>query len=264
MKNIYTLISLAMLSLLFVGCEKDNDPNYEELLQGTWVNTMVNEQAVLTDETFTMEFKSDNTELYSSGFQLDDNNKSWLENSNYTYSISGSLITIDGTDMLGNTYHMVFNILSLNEDVLTYSIQTFMLNGELIANTNTYSCKKVNEVFSTEFTGIWYGRCTTVGSADSLFYYWECLDGGEYYYYYQDENGNWIKKLETGSHYFLYGQLMAGNYSYDILGGGTGLTFECWNFTIAGNYMVWTGLRENNITITYEMERVSSLPETLR
>lgn len=267
MKNIklnFTIIIVFItISLAFVSCKKDNHPNYEELLQGTWVNTMVNEQPVLTDETFTMEFKAENTQLYSSGFQLDENNKSWLENSNFTYSISGSLIIIDGTDMLGNSYHIVYNILSINEYTLTYSVQTFTMNDEEIANTNIYSCKKVTEDFSTEFVGIWYGRCTTVGNADSLFHYWECTDNGDYYYYYQDENGNWVKKIETGSNYFLYGQLMAGNYSFDIVGGGTGLTFECWDFTLDGNKMVWTGLRENNITITYEMEKVSSPLETL-
>jgi hypothetical protein len=154
MKRINILFSFAMVIMLFLGCSKNDDPNFADLLQGTWVNTMVNEQAVLTDETFTMEFKSDNTELYSSGFQLDENNKSWVENINYTYSINGNLINIDGVDVLGNTYHMIFNILSLNEDILTYSIQTFTLNGDLIANTNIYSCKKVTEDFSVEFTGI--------------------------------------------------------------------------------------------------------------
>jgi len=264
MKKNIILLSLAIITMLFVGCEKDNDPNYGELLLGTWVNTMVNEQAVLTDATFAMEFSSGNTQLYASGFQLDENNRSWQENGNYNYSISGSLINIDGTDGLGNSYHMVFNILSLNDDILTYSIQTFTLNGEVIANVNTYSCKKVAEDFSAEFTGIWFGQCTTVGNADSLYHYWEYFDDGNYNYYYQDENGNWIKKEDNEGRYFLYGQLCASNYSHDILTGGTGLAFECWNFTIVGNNMVWTGLRENNVTITYEMEKVPSPPETLQ
>lgn len=95
--------------------------------------------------------------------------------------------------------------------------------------------------------------CFTIGN----------LDVGEYSYYYQDENSNWIKKEEIGSCYFLYGQLMAGNFSYDMQNGCTGLTFECWNFTMDRNNMVWTGLRENNITFTYEMVKVDLPPETL-
>lgn len=173
MKNFNLLFSLSLIAMLLGGCAKDDDPNYAELLQGIWVNTLVDDQPILTDATFTMEFSSDNTELYASGFQLDESNSSWQENSNYTYSISGNLINIDGVDELGNLYHMVFNILSLTEEMLSYSVQTFMLNGEAITDANTYACKKVTEDFSTEFAGIWYGRCTTVGNADSLFHYWE-------------------------------------------------------------------------------------------
>jgi hypothetical protein len=263
MKIFNTLFILTLITILFSGCAKDDDPNYAELLKGTWANTMVNEQAVLTDATFIMEFKSDNTELYASGFQFDENNKSWQENSSYTYSISESLISIDGTDVLGDSYHMVFKILSLNHEILTYSVQTFTLNGDEIADTNTYACERVTNDFSTEFTGVWYGRCTTEGTADSLYHYWEYFANGTYNYYYQDENSNWINKEDNEGHYFLYGQLMASNYSHDLLSGGTGLAFECWNYTLDGNNMVWTGLRENNVTITYEMEKVPSPPETL-
>lgn len=263
MKKINMLFILTLIPILFGGCAKDDDSNYAELLKGTWVNTMVNEQTVLTDATFIMEFKSDNTELYASGFQLDENNKSWQENSSYTYSINKNLISIDGTDVMGDSYHMVFKILSLNHEILTYSVKTFTVNGEVIADTDTYTCKKITNDFSTEFTGVWYGRCTTEGSADSLYHYWEYFADGTYDYYYQDENSNWINKEDNEGHYFLYGQLMASNYSHDILSGGTGLAFECWNYTLDGNNMVWTGLRENNVAITYEMEKVPSPPETL-
>ncbi|NLO69889.1 MAG: hypothetical protein GX102_02840 [Porphyromonadaceae bacterium] len=263
MRKLRILFSFALPALLFGGCTKDEEPNYAELLKGTWVNTLVNEQPVLTDATYVMEFKSDNTELYATGYQLDENNKSWRVSSNYTYNINGNLVYIDGTDVLGDSYRMVLKILSLKQEILTSSVQTFILNGEAITNTNTYSSQKVSDDYSDEFTGIWYGRCTTEGSPDSLYHYWEYFDDGTYNYYYQYENSNWIKKEDNEGHYFLYGNLMASNYSHDLLSGGTGLAYECWNFTIDGNKMIWTGLRENNITITYEMEKVQSPPETL-
>jgi hypothetical protein len=263
LRKLSILFSLALPALLFGGCTNDEETNYAELIKGTWVNTLVNEQPVLTDAAYVMEFKSDNTELYATGYQLDKNNKSWRVSSNYTYNIKGNLVYIDGTDVLGDSYHMVLKILSLKQEILTSSVQTFILNGEAITNTNTYSCQKVSDDYSDEFTGIWYGRCTTEGSADSLYHYWEYFDDGTYNYYYQDENSNWIKKEDNEGHYFLYGNLMASNYSHDLLSGGSGLAYECWNFTIDENKMVWTGLRENNITITYEMEKVQSPPETL-
>ena len=264
MKKINILFFLAMISLLFVACKKDDGPNYTELIQGVWVNTMVNEQAVLTDDSFSMEFKSDNTELYAIGFQLDENNKSWQENNSYTYSVSGNLIIIEGSDALGNSYEMVFNITSINGEVLTYSVQSFLVNGNAFPITDTFTCTKVASDFSNAFEGVWYGHSTTVGNADSLYHYWEYFDDGTYNYYYQDENSNWIKKSDNEGRYFLYGDLLATNYSHDLISGGTGLAFECWNFVMNGDNMLWTGLRENNILINYEMEKVASPPETAR
>ncbi len=260
MKTLNLLFTLALIAILFGGCAKDDDPSYQELLKGTWVNTLVNNQAVLTDATFMMEFKSDNTQLYASGFELDENNNSWRENNTYTYSINGSQIIIDGTDVLGNITHLVFEIQSLDQENLTYKIQTFTMNGEAFDDNKTYTCKRVTDDYGTEFTGVWYGRCTTEGTADSLYHYWEYFANGTYNYYYQDENSNWIMKSDNEGRYFLYGQLMASNYSNDLISGGTGLAFECWNFTLNEDKMVWTGLRENNVTITYEMEKVSSPP----
>ncbi|MDD3011677.1 MAG: hypothetical protein PHU97_10215 [Bacteroidales bacterium] len=264
MKNFNRWYLYALIALLFSGCTKDDEPDYADLIQGQWVNTLINGQTVLTDATFVMEFKSDHTELYASGFQWDENNKSWEENSSYTYSIKENLITIDGTDVLDDSYHMVFKILSLSQEVFTYSIPEFTLNGEEIADTQTYSCVRVENENHTEFPGVWYGHCITEGSADSLYHYWHYFADGTYDYYYQDGNSNWIKKTDNNGHYYLYGQLMASNYSHDLLLGGTGRAYECWNFTLDGNTMVWTGWRENGVTITYEMEKVASPPETLK
>jgi len=264
MKKLTVLVGLSLLTLLFVGCKKDEQPNYAELIRGTWVNTLVNEMPILTDATFVMEFKAGNIELYAAGFQLDDNNKSWKENNTYTYSISGDFITIDGTDVLNNSYHLVFKIILLNQGTLSYAVQTFAINGTDLPNDNSYTCEKVTRDFSDDFTGVWYGHCTSGITADPLYHYWEYFADGSYNYYYQDENSNWIKKADNEGHYFIYGQLFASNYTNDLISGDTGLAFECWDFTLDGNNMTWTGLRENNTTVTYEMEKVPAPPVTIQ
>ncbi|MBU2553435.1 MAG: hypothetical protein KKF98_03180 [Bacteroidetes bacterium] len=264
MKKIKTLFSLTLLVMLVGGCAKNDSPNYAELLNGTWVNTLVNEQLVLPDDTFIMELKADHSEMYATGYQVDENNKMWEEGSNYSYSLNGNLVTIEGNDVHGNTYYMEFNILLLNQEEFTYKEQIYKLNGETVGDVATYTCKRVTQDFSAEFIGVWYGRCTSEGTTDSLYHYWEYFADGSYNYYYQDENSNWIKKSDNEGRCFLYGNLMASNYSNDLISGDTGLAYECWNFSLDGNNMVWTGLRENNVTITYEMEKVSSPPETLQ
>lgn len=257
------LFSLVLSALLFGGCTKEDDPNYAELLKGTWVNTRVNDNPVLTDGTFVMEFKSDKTELYAAGFQLNENNKSWEENATYTYDIDGDRLSINGTDVLGNVTQIEFKIQAIHHETLTFTVSKFSVNGDELPNNNTFSCQKVTNDYSHEFAGVWYGRCTTEGATDSLFHYWEYFDDGTYNYYYQDQTKNWVKKSDNEGRYFLYGNLMASNYSHDLLSGGTGLAFECRNFTLDENKMVWTGLRANNGIITYEMEKVSSAPEIL-
>ena len=110
-----TPISLIMMGLFVMAvfavtsCDNNNEPsddNNAELIIGTWVNTMVNNQDVLTDATFVLEFKLDNTESHNIGIEIDENNKSWQENSANTYSVSGDMISIDGSDNLGNAIHM--------------------------------------------------------------------------------------------------------------------------------------------------------------
>jgi hypothetical protein len=259
-----TIIASIAISLVFVSCEKDDNLNYSELLKGTWVNTMINDQAVLTDASFIMELRSDNTELYAIGILLDENNKSWQETTSNTYSVSGDMIIIDGSDELNNSKHLEFEIQTLDDKTLVYTVLVFTINGEVVSDENTYTFKKFTNDYSTDFTGVWYGHCTTESNTDSLFHYWEYFDDGNYNYYYQNENSKWIKKSDNEGRYFLYGNLMASNYSNDLINGGKGKAFECWNFTLDVNNMVWTGLRENNVTITYEMEKVSSAPETMQ
>lgn len=264
MKAFNLLFSLLFSVLLLVGCATDDEPNYAELLKGTWINTLINGQPLLTDETFVMELKPDNTEMYAIGFQLDENNKSWIEGVDYTYSIVGDHIVINGTDVLGNAMQMEFKIESLTDETLTFTVPTFKVNNVEVPNDRTFTCKKITDDYRTAFTGVWYGRCTTEGTADSTYHYWEHLADGRYFYYYQDENDNWIKKTDNEGRYYLYGNLMACNYTNDLLTGGTGKVFECWHFTIDGSKMVWTGLRENAMTITYEMDKVPSAPQTIQ
>jgi hypothetical protein len=261
MKKIYIIVCIALLGVLFTACNKDKQVDYSLLLQGTWVNTLVNDQSVLTDKTYIMELKSDGTEMYATGYSLDENNKTWKENSAYQYTIKGDIIHISGADIDGNKIQSKFKIQSLADDVLKITVEEFSSNGKLIPDNNTYTLIKVKSDHKEAFTGVWYGKCTTPGAVDSLYHYWEYFEDGSFNYYYQDKDNKWIKKSDNQGRYFLYGQLMVSNYSHDLLSGGQGLAFEGWNFSIKDNKMIWTGLRENNVTVTYEMEKVSALPK---
>jgi len=260
-KNIlFFLAFFAVISVVTSGCKKDSDPNYGELLLGTWINTHVNDESVLTDDTFILEFLSNQTEVYSIGIQLDENNKTWMENDAYTYAVQGDVIVIDGSDTFGSVYHMEFKIKSLDNQWLSYSVEKFTIDGEAFPNTNTYICSKVTDDFSSEITGTWLGDCTSIACSDTTSHYWEYFADGSYNYYFQDVAGNWIKKLDNEGRYFLYGHLLVSNYTNDLVAGGMGKAFECWDFDIVDDRMVWNGWRKNGRVVSYEMNRVDGPP----
>lgn len=261
--SILNIVVLLFLSIIPVACSEDETPVEAVItrnLIGKWVNTEVNNEAILTDAAYISEFRIDYVEMYAVGFQLDDSNKTWMENSSYTYSVRDKNIIIDGTDVLNKKYHMVFNVINLDENTFTYSISAFTIDGVDYPNTNTYTCKKITDDYSSKFVGVWYGKCTSGNNNDTAYHYWEYFSDGTFNYYYQDSTNKWIKKTDNEGGYYLYGNLFVSNYTNDLNSGGTGKAYECWNFSINGDTMTWTGLRENNKTVTYEMTRFDNPP----
>ena len=238
----YGILCLIILSFLFSACSKDSNPaesqkTYSEMAQGKWVNTMINDKPVQTDSSFIMELRSDNIEMYATGTKLDENNISWIEGTGYIYSVTGDVITIKGTNITGSSVNMNLKILSLDESTLRYSVSSFSIGGVSYPDSKIYTCKKTSEDCSTKFTGIWYGKSTSGNTGDVNCHYWEYFNDGTYNYYYQDGSGNWIKKSDNEGRYFLYGGFFVSNYSNDLVSGGTGKAYECWNFTIKSDTM---------------------------
>ncbi|MDD4603475.1 MAG: hypothetical protein PHF97_06675 [Bacteroidales bacterium] len=199
-------------------------------------------------------------ENYATGFQLDENNRSWIENDNYNYTVDGNRIIIDGMNNIGNHFHMEFEIQSVDEHTLIYSVSKFMIDNVEYPDPKTYINKRVTADFSKWLVGTWYGKSTTPGSADSSYHYWEYLTDGSFNYYYQDKEGNWINKPDNEGFYFLYGNLLASNFTNDLLSGATGKAFECWNISITGDTMFWNGLRSNGLITSFRMEKVAGPP----
>lgn len=252
------LIAVVLLALVF-GCKKEDDPDYTALIRGVWVNTQVNDLPVLTDLAFVMEFKADFTEMYASGIVINDSNRTWVENDQFTYTIEENRLLINGANDEGNVFSMEFEILHVDETSLKYVVTKFMVDNVLYPDTKTYTCKRVTKDLKEQFEGTWYGRSTTPGS-DSSYHYWDYHADGTYDYYYQDNTNQWIKKQDNDGRYYLYGDYMATRYTNDLLSGAFGKAYECWNIRIEGNTMYWTGLRSEGTTTTFEMERVAGPP----
>lgn len=254
------LLSGILISLLFLSCKKDKETDYASLVQGTWINTQVDNVNVLTDASFVTELRSDHVQIFSNGYQLDENNRTWMQNNNYTYSVTGNIITIDGTNNLGHVFHMEFAIQSVDETTLIYTVSKFTIDNVSYPDSRTYTNKKVTSNLATQFAHTWYGKTTTPGSSDTTYHYWDYFADGSYDYYYRDQTGKWVNKPDNEGVYFLYGNLLATNFTNDILSGGTGKAYECWNINIKADTMFWTGLRANGLTTSYRMVKVSGPP----
>lgn len=253
-------LPLLMLSLLFWSCKKDKEPDYATLILGTWINTQVDNQAVLTDASFTFEFRSDNIQPYAMGYQLDADNKTWIQNDNYLYSVTGNKITIDGISKLGLSFHMEFLIISVDENTLTYSVSKFVVDNVDYPDPKVYTNKKVTVDYSVPFASTWYGKSTTPEATDTSFHYWSYKPDGHFSYYYRNAQGKWVNKQDNEGGYFLYGDLLATNFTNDLISGATGKSYECWNIAIRGDTMWWNGLRADGIAASYRMERVAGPP----
>ncbi len=253
------LVAAIITSLLLCSCE-DDDTDYAALLTGTWVNTHVDNVPVLTDDSYVCQYRPDMVQFYAQGVRLDENNKTWRESDTYTYQVEGRMIIIDGTDVNNKTYHLELEIVAMTRNSFTEVVKEYKVDNVNYPDPKSYTYHRVTEDYSDQFVGVWYGHCTTPGTSDTGYHYWEYFADGSFNYYYQDENDDWVRKSDNDGGYFLYGNLMASNYTNDLISGGTGKAYECWNFQITGNNMIWTGLRENGQTITYEMSKVAQAP----
>ncbi len=252
------LIVLILFALIW-GCKKENEPDFATLIRGVWVNTFVNDQAVLTDNAYVMEFRDDFKEIYSSGVVLNDSNRTWVENDKFSYTVEGNKLLINGENDAGNTFSMEFEILHADEKSLRYIVNRFVVDNVSLPDNKTYTCKKVDVDLKPNFIGTWYGRSTTPGS-DSSYHYWDYFADGTFDYYYQDSANNWINKQDNEGRFYLYGDYLASLFTNDLLSGASGKAYECWNIRIEGNKMFWTGLRAGGKTTMFEMSKVAGPP----
>ncbi len=68
------------------------------------------------------EYRADLSQLYAIGLVIDEDNKSWFENTAYPYVIDGKIITIEGPDTFGDYFYMEFFITSLDNDTMKADI----------------------------------------------------------------------------------------------------------------------------------------------
>lgn len=260
-KSYFKLAIILQLTLVFiVSCNKADDPTTAELLKGVWINTHIDDAAVESDLMFVMEFV-ENTEYYSAGVVYDAQNREWIDRRAFNFSINADLISIDGTDALGNALVMEFEILSITKSELKYKVNSFSSNGVVIPDPKVYKMKKETIQLENLIVGTWYGKSTHAGSPDTDYHYWDYLADGTYDYYYRETpTSPWIKKIDNVSSYYLYDNLLVTNWSNDLISENMDLKYEVWEVELVNDTMKWTGLRAGGQITSNEMVKVAGPP----
>lgn len=119
MKKLFLLLLLPLLAITFTSCsDNDNDdPNYEELIVGTWKATHLND-AVWPYEATTYTYNADKT--YSSS--------GYFSHAG-TYTLYGKVITFTYVD--GESFTYTIEILSVSANNTIVTVKTDWGNGEL-------------------------------------------------------------------------------------------------------------------------------------
>jgi hypothetical protein len=119
-KKLLLLLTLPLLAITFNSCssdDKDDAPNYEQLIVGTWNATHLNGEAWPYEAT-TYTYNADKT--YSS---------SGYFNHAGTYTISGKVITFTYVD--GEPYTYTIEILSMSTNNTKATVRTDWGHGPL-------------------------------------------------------------------------------------------------------------------------------------
>jgi len=257
--NIRLILIFSFLFFL-TGCEKFADKPYNELIEGTWINTLVDGKAVETNEVFVMKFTAKGEEIYSAGYQIDENNWKWLDGSKFNYTVENNHLNISGTNIHNDQYDMLFVLEFSGDTKLVYSVPSFKINGEEIGDNKVYTCQKIDKDFKDNLLGLWYGNTVEPGNNDTTSHYWEFFADGHYDYYYHDNEGHWIKKEDNAGQWFLYGNFIALNSFNEFATGSLSKSYKCWNITFDENRMTWEANRQNGQYGAYWFKKATAVP----
>lgn len=255
---VFALVTLT----LFAGCRHpkpdDHAPLLSDLMMGKWVNTKVDDKLVLTDDAFVLQFRNHQIHVFSDGYVIDEENKTWTENDHYKYSVSDKVITIHETSNNEESKYIELLVSKVSQNAITYNVQKYICNGVEIVDHKKYDIERITSDISGALLGVWKGKEVSGGSKSNNDSYWEFLSNGTYNFYYFNEAVNaYVKKENHDGHYYLYGNLLATTFKTDVT---EKLSYECWNIECSNNSMSWTGLREGGITKKFSMQRTDNPP----
>jgi hypothetical protein len=227
-KLLFLLISIMLLTM--TACNNDNT-DYSNLIIGKWLCEHIDGEEVVTNDMFFAELTDKNVQVYGDIFTIENNHSEWMESANYTYSVANNVVTVIGTNPLGLSTTLVFEIQSIDDENMTYTVNTLNIDNPAIEDNHIYTCTKINADYSSNIAGIWSGYTYQEK------HYWQYYEDGTYdFYYYDSIAEEYIPKENNNGRYFLHGDFIATIYTNDYNSGNEGTFCECWNLTFSDDF----------------------------
>lgn len=264
MKKTFWILATLLTMAALTGC-KNNEavlPTHDEIMQklpGTWKQTAVNGNQVMTNDRVVLTFKADGIVERSMVCKVSDG---WnVSNEEVKYSVTNIQLTLADS---------IYNVTSINGSEMVLSSATG------VGNRIVYSRVKDNLGYPTKIVGLWQGvnmtGDETFGNSKHRWRYNQgssynagSSGGAGYSYYVRDAEGNWVAKPQSVSEYFIHGDWFFTRWSDDQ--GGT--NYECWDIVLIDDQkMQWSASRANQKgtydMTTLEMKRVDEQTEVMQ
>lgn len=263
MRKLFLAIAVAMMGILFAGCNKDVEPDrgVAQKIIGKWITADSNGKALPTNEKVVFDFIS-TTEAYVSLSFKDETRKAapWKNREKSAVEIFGNDVTLTQNSD-GRTIVIELHIENISDAFLIAKrTLTIRKEGGLVrSEEDIVRCVKLDEDFSTKILGIWEGRMTSEKSAydDGQEHRWEFKDDGTFVYFVRNEAGIWEPSEDTLNEYFVAGNLLCTRWEENGVENR-----EWWEIaTMNDKAMIWIALREekdgSQYTAAFSMEKIS-------
>ena len=253
MRKAFLAIAMAMMSILFAGCDKGHEPDQDlaKMIIGKWISAETDSKVIPTNEKIVFDIVS-TTEAYVS-LSLQDREREktpWRDRQKVDIEILGNDVTLSHSPKTGMTV-----IVELHVNVITSTTMiakrtvTIRQDGGLVkSDENMVRYEKLNVDYSKDIYGLWEGRMIS-----------DQKDDGTFVFYLKNKKGVWEKKDDEYAQYFVAGNLLCTRWKN--AGEGTQENREWWEITALGeSEMVWTALREkedgSQYTAAFTMQKM--------
>ncbi len=267
MKKTVIAIALAMMGILFAGCNKDVEPDrgVAQKIIGQWITAETDSKVLPTNEKIVYDFVSTSKAYESLSFtdNVPDADP-WRDRIEVDMEIYGNDVTLTHSPKPGMIVVEELHVEAItNTTMIAKRHITIRKDGGLVkSEEKVVRYEKLNADYGKAICGLWEGRMISDQSEydDGQEHRWEFKDDGTFVFYLKNNKGIWEKKEDEYAQYFVAGNLLCTRWKN--AGEGTQENREWWEITaMSGGSMIWTALREKadgtQYTAAYSMKKVS-------